>query len=207
MSRGNLSLFSSGILVMVLAVGCRSEGTLFVLGAALWVVVLLRGHCAQQRDLYGRAAMSTVRLLFTFVVLAMAGCSGSHGTLSSPAGPIGQECTSVSECYVGLDAAALQDQVTCLTQLQNGYCTHTCTSDADCCGVPGECPKGFKETCSPFESTGQTYCFLACDSASLAADPGVGTTSASTFCQDWANPTFTCRSTGGGSSNQQFCGP
>jgi hypothetical protein len=29
----------------------------------------------------------------------------------------------------------------------------------------------------------------------------------STFCQDWANPTFTCRSTGGGSSNQRFCGP
>jgi hypothetical protein len=51
------------------------------------------------------------------------------------------------------------------------------------------------------------YCFLACDPTSIAADIDAGTTDPATFCRDWANPTFTCRSTGGGSSNQRFCGP
>jgi hypothetical protein len=136
-----------------------------------------------------------------------AGCSGSSGKPTAPAGPVGMECTTSAQCYVGLDAAALHGQVTCLTQLQNGYCTHTCASDADCCSVPGECPAGLKETCASFENAAQMYCFLACDTASLASDPDADTSDPSTFCQDWANPTFTCRSTGGGSNNQKFCGP
>ena len=97
--------------------------------------------------------------------------------------------------------------MTCLTQLQGGYCTHTCSTDADCCAVPGECPSNFKEVCASFESSGQMYCFLSCSTTDIANDPDAGTTDATTFCQRWANATFTCRSTGGGSNNRKFCGP
>jgi hypothetical protein len=120
---------------------------------------------------------------------------------------VGSSCTAASQCYPALDAATLHGQVTCLTQLTNGYCTHTCQSDADCCSVPGECPSGLKQVCASFESSGQTYCFLGCDAADLANGPDGGTTDATLFCQTQANPTFTCRSTGGGSANRKFCGP
>jgi hypothetical protein len=93
----------------------------------------------------------------------------------------------------------------CLS-LQNGYCTHTCTADTDCCAVPGECPLGFKEICASFESSGQMYCFLSCSAADIAAAHGT-TTDPATYCQTYANATFTCRSTGGGSANAKFCGP
>jgi hypothetical protein len=142
-------------------------------------------------------------------VLATSACSGTGG--SGGAGPsqqVGQSCSQASQCYPGLlDAAALQGQVTCLTQLQGGYCTHTCQSDADCCAVPGECTPGFKEVCASFESSGQTYCFLSCDPNDIAAAPNAGTTDPAVYCQRWASSTFTCRSTGGGSANRKFCGP
>jgi hypothetical protein len=51
------------------------------------------------------------------------------------------------------------------------------------------------------------YCFLSCASADISASPDAGTTDSTTYCQRWANPTFTCRSTGGGSANRKFCGP
>jgi hypothetical protein len=37
--------------------------------------------------------------------------------------------------------------------------------------------------------------------------PNGGTTDPTAYCRAFANPTFTCRSTGGGSANQKFCGP
>ena len=134
-------------------------------------------------------------------------CSSSNGSGGHPAGNTGSACSAANQCYPDLDAAALHGKATCLTQLQNGYCTHTCTSDADCCAVPGECRTGFKEVCASFESTAQTYCFLSCDATDIAAVPNAGTTDPTTYCQDWANPTFTCRSTGGGAQQRKFCGP
>ncbi len=119
----------------------------------------------------------------------------------------GQACTSAEQCFSTLDAAALHGMASCLTQLQDGYCTHTCQSDSDCCAVPGECRAAFKEVCAPFESTGQHYCFLSCAVADIAAAPDAGTTDPATYCQTWANASFACRSTGGGSQNQKFCGP
>jgi hypothetical protein len=133
--------------------------------------------------------------------LALA-CSGSSSGPSAPQ-HTGQSCTTASQCYPGLDAAALLGQATCLTQVTNGYCTHTCTSDSDCCAIPGEC-SGLTEVCAPFESTGQTYCFLSCAASNL---PDGGTTDPSVYCQTWANAAFTCRSTGGGRGNALFCGP
>jgi hypothetical protein len=49
------------------------------------------------------------------------------------------------------------------------------------------------------------YCFLSCDATALAADDA-GTIDPNTFCQRYGSPTFTCRSTGGGHNNRQFCG-
>jgi len=141
-------------------------------------------------------------------VLASTACSGSQGNVGGAStGPVGQSCSQASQCYPGLDAGALGGQVTCLTQLQNGYCTQTCQSDASCCAVPGECIAGFNDVCASFESSGQMYCFLSCDASDIAAAPDAGTTDPDTFCQRWANASFTCRSTGGGSANRKFCGP
>ena len=159
--------------------------------------------------------------LLAVTLLALA-CSSSSNGGSTNAGDggaadgaldthTGQSCTDVSQCYpgfldAGVDASAIQG-ATCLTQLTGGYCTHTCSTDADCCAVPGECPDHFKEVCASFESSGQTYCFLSCDAADLAADPDAGTTDATVFCQTWASSSFTCRSTGGGAQQRKFCGP
>jgi hypothetical protein len=135
------------------------------------------------------------------IVLACSSSSNAGG----PAVQTGTACTSAANCYSGLDAAALHGQVVCLTQLQNGYCSHACQTDADCCAVPGECPAGFKEICAPLQSVPQTYCFLSCDPANIPAS--AGTTDPNTFCQRFANAGFTCRSTGGGANNKKFCGP
>jgi hypothetical protein len=137
-------------------------------------------------------------------VVATGGCSGSGGG-GGPSNNVGQSCTQAAQCYPGVDAGALHGQATCLTQLQNGYCTHACQTDADCCAVPGECSPGFVEVCASFESSGQMYCFLSCASSDIP--PSAGTTDPNVYCQRWANASFTCRSTGGGSANRKFCGP
>ena len=139
--------------------------------------------------------------------LVTAACSGSNSGSVGSGEQASQACSQASQCYGHIDAAALQGQVTCLTQLQNGYCTHTCTSDADCCAVPGECVSGFKQVCASFESSGHMYCFLSCATSDVSAAPDGGTGDSNVFCQTWANQSFTCRSTGGGSNNRKFCGP
>jgi|SRR5579859_5887802 len=160
------------------------------------------------------AARSDASSLFAGGLVVALGCSGAGNTLTGDAGAVtasttGQSCTAASQCYALVaDSGAVQGTITCLTQgITSGYCTHTCASDADCCAAPGECPTGFAEVCAPFESTGQTYCFLSCTSAAISAAPDAGTADATTYCQLYANGSFTCRSTGGGRSNQQFCGP
>jgi hypothetical protein len=150
---------------------------------------------------------ATSRLAATLVSCAIGvalACTG--GSSGAPGPSTGQSCASASQCYPTLDAAALHGQVACLTQLQGGYCTHTCMSDADCCAVPGECVGAFNEVCASFESSGQMYCFVACSPSDIAlSDAGI--TDPNAFCQHWAGPSFTCRSTGGGSNNRKFCGP
>lgn len=133
-------------------------------------------------------------------------CSGNSSSVGGPATHTGQSCTTASQCYLGIDAGSLKGQVTCLTQLTNGYCTHTCQTNADCCAVPGECA-GFEQVCAPFESSGHSYCFLSCSASAIAAAPDGGTMDATAYCQLWGNSTFTCRSTGGGANNMLFCGP
>lgn len=139
--------------------------------------------------------------------LAPACSSGGGSSRGAPVEQVGSACTAASQCYATLDAAALSGQVTCLTQLTNGYCTHTCQADSDCCSVPGECLTGLAQVCASFESSGQKYCFLSCDASDIAAAPDAGTTDPSLYCQTWAGAASTCRSTGGGMHNRKFCGP
>ena len=132
------------------------------------------------------------------VIVVVAACSGGSQS-------VGQSCTSATTCYPGVDQSTLKGTATCLTQITGGYCTHTCTADSDCCAVTGECKSGFKEICAPFESQPQTYCFLSCEAADITAS-GAGNMDPTAYCQKYAGAAFTCRSTGGGANNKQFCG-
>jgi hypothetical protein len=113
----------------------------------------------------------------------------------------GQPCTVAADCYPGIDAAKLKGAVQCLDKVSGGYCTHLCTKDADCCAVSGECASGHAQVCAPFESTGQMMCFLSCEGSAL------GGMDEATYCSDFAGAAFSCRSTGGGSSNRKICSP
>ncbi|WP_394846231.1 hypothetical protein LZC95_02055 [Pendulispora brunnea] len=134
--------------------------------------------------------------------LALVACSSSSSDSDDRPPPTGLTCSNPNQCYSGLDAAALRGNVVCLTELKDGYCTHTCSEDADCCAIAGECANGIKEVCSPVQSAEQKYCVLSCESANLPAGAD-----ANAFCRERANPNFTCHSTGGGSQNRKFCGP
>ena len=138
--------------------------------------------------------------LVAFIATVVAGgCSSSSGA----SGATSSSCTSASQCYPGVDAGALKGTPACLTSVGNGYCTHTCASNADCCSGPDNCAAAdIKEICGSFESSGANYCFVSCAAADLPA----GTTDASAFCAKTVGGSSSCRSSGGGSNNTQFCG-
>jgi hypothetical protein len=122
----------------------------------------------------------------------------------------GQSCTAPTDCYPGLDAAALKGAVVCLDKVQGGHCTHECTKDEDCCAVPGECKSGLKQVCASFTNQGAKYCFLSCEPADIAnaADAGIDAGgSDQAFCTGQVSAEFNCRSTGGGSGNAKACLP
>jgi len=137
------------------------------------------------------------------VLVPFAGCNDDDD--SQPVGEhAGSSCASPAECYPQIDGAALQGgEVVCMDRVPGGYCTHHCTTDADCCAVPGECRTEVTQVCGPFESTGEMFCFLSCE----AADVQWSGLDASAYCQTYAHPSFGCRSTGGGSANRQVCVP
>jgi hypothetical protein len=135
----------------------------------------------------------------------------------------GQECKVAGDCYAGVDGGAeggLKGEVICLDKVPNGYCTHLCTQDTDCCAVPGECKTGLVQVCGPFTSTNQNQCFLSCEDAdvnkAIAAqapnggyDGGTvdGGSREDAYCKAYASAAFTCRSTGGGKTNRKVCLP
>ena len=145
--------------------------------------------------------MSSRKKIVAALAVLFVGCSGG----SAP--PAGHPCTKDSDCYVGLDGGGLQGTIVCLTNLNGGYCTHTCTMDSNCCAVAAECPAGIKEVCAPLESAAQTYCFVSCAAADVGTTSEGGATDTMAFCHSAAGSTFTCRSTGGGAANKKFCGP
>jgi len=157
------------------------------------------------------------------------GGSGTDGGTAADGGPrgleqTGQECKVASDCYPGVDggadSGALKGAVLCLDKVTNGYCTHKCTQDSDCCAVPGECKTGLVQVCGPFTSTMENQCFLSCEdkdiNAAIAAqapdggyDGGTvdGGSREDAYCKAYASAAFGCRSTGGGKNNRKVCLP
>lgn len=136
------------------------------------------------------------------------GSSGSSGTGGGSPEQTGSTCEVASDCYPALDGGTLEGEAMCLDRVQGGYCTHTCTSDDDCCAVDGECDTDLPQVCSPFESTGQNMCFLSCEKADMQPyDGGTGWADDNEFCQREASSDFICRSSGGGSDNRKVCVP
>lgn len=108
----------------------------------------------------------------------------------------GAACESVDECYPDLDPEEIAGEIRCLSEnVPDGYCTHTCQTDADCCAADGECLEGFDFVCASLENQTGKFCFLACEGADDA------------FCRDNVSEVFTCRSTGGGAQNRKVCLP
>jgi hypothetical protein len=121
----------------------------------------------------------------------------------------GKACEVVADCYPGVDHADLSGEVVCLDRVREGYCTHVCETDDDCCAADGECDTELRQVCSPFESTGMRMCFLSCEGTDLRTADGVasGDVDEQEFCQREASVDFICRSSGGGSANRKICVP
>ncbi len=146
-----------------------------------------------------------MKLLVTSMLAAVVSCS-SNDNPPPPVENAGSSCTTPAQCYPAIDGGTLKGAVQCLSRVPGGYCTHLCTTDADCCAIPGECTSGFKQVCSPFESTGQMMCFLSCEKADIAA-ADAGAIDDTVYCQTYANKAMSCRSSGGGSANRKVCVP
>jgi hypothetical protein len=116
----------------------------------------------------------------------------------------GKPCSAPDQCYPEVEGELQGGGAVCLPNVPNGYCTHTCTDDAQCCAVPGECATNLEQVCSPLESQPQKYCFVSCEDSYVR---GQGFEDSSAFCQRFAHPSFNCRSTGGGSENRKVCLP
>src|SRR5690606_8122464 len=97
------------------------------------------------------------------------GGSGSSNTGAGAGSPeqTGQECEVADDCYPLVTDGELAGDAMCLDRVRGGYCTHQCEADADCCAAEGECETDLAQVCSPFESTGQKMCFLACEKENL----------------------------------------
>ena len=134
--------------------------------------------------------------------LAAAGCGDDD---DGPSENTGQSCNSPDDCYPNIGDRELEGgAAVCMDRVTGGYCTHFCTADTDCCAVEGECISGVPQVCSPFESTGELYCFLSCEADVVAA---AGFADETGYCQANAHRSFVCRSSGGGSANRKVCVP
>lgn len=141
------------------------------------------------------------------LVLLLTACKEApvdeHGETGSP-DLVGSVCEVAEDCYPGIDHAQLAGAVECLDRVPAGYCTHLCTTDADCCAIEGECETDLPQVCSPFESGDDTMCFLSCEPADVSA---AGSDDENAFCQEFVSPWFACRSSGGGADNRKICVP
>lgn len=132
--------------------------------------------------------------------------AGGGGAGGSPDN-VGSTCKTPSDCYPGVDPTKLSGTVECLDRIDEGYCTHLCNTDADCCAVEGECKTDLKQVCSPFESGKTTKCFLSCEDADLNPPDGGAKLDSAEYCQKYASSDFICRSSGGGANNRKVCVP
>lgn len=152
---------------------------------------------------------------FVLVLLAGTSCGGSSdrdgaapgaaGSAGRPPEQVGAVCKVDSQCFPDVADGELLGDALCLTRVREGYCTHSCELDSDCCAVPGECKTTLPQVCSPFESASGKMCLLSCESADIKGDPDAE--DANAFCQRNASSDFICRSSGGGSENRKVCMP
>jgi hypothetical protein len=141
------------------------------------------------------------------------GARNTGGTTGSPE-ETGKFCEAPSDCYPGVGGgASVMGEAECIDKVEDGYCTHTCETDDDCCAVDGECKTGIKQVCSSFENANVKYCFLSCEDEDLVPAGGAGNAAgagavdANEYCEREAHPRFGCRSTGGGDQNRKVCLP
>jgi hypothetical protein len=168
--------------------------------------------------------MRTFRTFGTYaVILSFAGamafaCSGKDetdggdgdGDTSRPVdGATGAVCEVPEDCFPDVAEGELLGEAICLDRVDEGYCTHECVEDADCCGAEGECEEDVNQVCAPFESTGTMMCFLSCEEEDIdaAQDWEEPPADESEYCQQGAGYDFICRSSGGGSENRKICVP
>lgn len=148
--------------------------------------------------------MHTTKLLALSTALALAAtlAAACHDDDDDGLGNnTGSPCETADECFPDVVDGGLIGDPVCLDRVEDGYCTHTCTDDADCCAAEGECSNDFDQVCAPFESTDDYYCFLSCETLPE------GYEDENAFCQEFAHSEFICRSTGGGSDNRKVCVP
>jgi hypothetical protein len=148
--------------------------------------------------------------MITAFGFAACGGSSDDGTGGPPPNPTGSPedtgsfCEVPADCYPTLDHDTLSGEPICLKPERDGYCTHRCDTDEDCCAAEGECKTELRQVCAPFTSTGIRMCFLSCEDADVSAS---GLDDDLAYCQREAGRDFTCRSTGGGAENRKVCFP
>jgi len=130
---------------------------------------------------------------------------GGSGNAPNRPDDTGGACELASDCYPDVSEGELQGEAVCITRVREGYCTHTCETDDDCCAADGECAAALVEVCSPFESMVGLHCFVSCESEDVAQATGVS--DEQDYCQTKASPDFICRSSGGGATNRKICVP
>ncbi len=133
--------------------------------------------------------------------LMVGGCGDDDEEDEGPSGSpdnTGQSCESADQCFPDVKGD-LQGTAVCLDTIDEGYCTHTCQSDDDCCAAEGECKTELPHLCAPFESQGQ-HCFLSCEGSVL------GGRDEQEYCQTEVSPNFICRASGGGAP-RKICVP
>lgn len=148
-------------------------------------------------DRLPRTAFPTLCLLGGAVIALVVACGGGN------AEETGSACSAANQCFSKVEEPLRGGEAMCLDRVPGGYCTHECTSDADCCAVKDECRTGLPQVCSPYESSGKMYCFLSCEGA-VVSPSGL---EEGAFCEKNAGDAFSCRSSGGGSANRKVCVP
>lgn len=95
-------------------------------------------------------------------------------------------CDEPDECEVPEGATA-----ECLEKSGEGFCTWSCTDDAECDDDPDP---DFGFVCASFEDTSGQHCFPSCREDAEDED-------------EVCPAGYGCRSTGGGSENRKVCFP
>jgi hypothetical protein len=154
-----------------------------------------------------KRVLCSISALITVSALLLAACGDDDDEKADdePDRPddTGAACMTADQCYPNVAEGMLQGEAHCLEEARDGYCTHTCASDDDCCAVTGECKTDLAQVCAAFTSTDETWCFLSCEPAdvddAMYAD-------ANEYCQREASRDFICRASGGGAP-KKICMP